>query len=341
MESLLRENIIEPSRSPWRAQVVISSGEGRKRRLVIDYSQTINRFTVPDSYPLPRIDQTVKDISQYAMYSVIDLRKAYYQLEIDAKEREFTAFQAGKELYQFRRVPMGVTNGVSAFQRFINGFIKKHKLKATFAYLDDLTVCGRTKAEHDENLAAFMSAASADGLSLNSAKSKFGLNEICVLGYLISKGLTTPDPHRMKLLKEFPPPTTKKTLQRCLGLFAYYARWVKNFSEKVKPLVRVTEFPLPSDAVNAFEAIKNDIIHAGSATIDEDVPFSMETDASNDTVAGTLLQDGRPVAFYSRTLNPGERIMPIIEKEALAIVECIRKWRQFVCLRRFVVITDQ
>ena len=341
VQRLLREDVIEPSESPWRAQVVITSNENRKRRMVIDFSRTINRFTLLDAYPLPRIDDVVQSIAEYRVFSVIDLSNAYYQIEICDSDRPFTAFQAGANLYQFKRIPMGVTNGVSAFQRFMNDFIHTNNLEATFSYLDDITVCGKDQSDHDSNLKRFLEAASKYNLQFNKEKSKFSLTTIDILGYRISNGELKPDPERLRPLLEFPEPRTIKALQRCIGLFAYYAKWVPNYSKKIRPLVECTNFPLSQTALQAFASIKDDISRSVIKVVDTDLPFVVETDASDKAIAGTLLQCGRPVAFFSRSLNHSEARHHIVEKEAYAIIECVRKWRHFLAGRHFTVITDQ
>ena len=112
--------------------------------MVIDYSQTINRFTLLDAYPLPCIDEQMND--------AIDLKDAYYQIPLRDEEKCFTAFEAAGKLYQYKRMPFGVTNGVACFQRVMDESISDNKLHGTYAYLDNLTVCGRDQDEHDANL---------------------------------------------------------------------------------------------------------------------------------------------------------------------------------------------
>ena len=341
IQQLLLDDVIEVSDSPWRAQVVVTSNGNRKKRMVVDFSKTINRFTMLDAYPLPRIEDIVHSIANYRIFSVIDLSKAYYQVEICERDRPYTAFQAGNQLYHFKRIPMGVTNGVSAFQRFMNRFISENSLDATFAYLDDITICGKSKEEHDTNLSRFMDAAAKYNLKFNEAKSKFSQDTIDVLGYRISNGELQPDPERLRPLLEFPEPQTSKALRRCVGLFAYYAKWVPNYSKKIRPLIDCDSFPLSPDAMEAFQAIKDDIARSVIKVVDTDVPFVLETDASDRAIAGTLLQSGRPVAFHSRSLTQSECGHHIVEKEAYAIVECVRKWRHFLAGRHFTILTDQ
>ena len=171
VQKLLTEDIIEPSNSPWRAQVLVTSNDRQKKRLVVDYSQTINRFTQLDAYPLPRIDQMIETISGYEYFSTLDLHSAYHQIPIKTEERPYTAFEAKGKLYQFKRIPFGVTNGVSCFQRIIDSVISEENIQDTFAYLDNVTICGNSQEEHDRNLEHFLSSAKKFDLSFNESKS--------------------------------------------------------------------------------------------------------------------------------------------------------------------------
>ena len=116
VKRLLKENIIEPSKSPWRAQVLITTNKNHKRRMVVDYSKTINRYTQLDAYPLPRIDEMVSDITEYRIFSTLDLRSAYHQIPIKPEEKPYTAFEACGRLYQFRWIPFGLQMGSQVFK---------------------------------------------------------------------------------------------------------------------------------------------------------------------------------------------------------------------------------
>ena len=127
---LLNDDMIEPSNSPWRAQVIeVKNRQSGKPRLVIDYSRTINRFTLLGAYPLPQIDEIVTKLSKFKVFTTIDLNSAYHQIELDPLDREYTAFQAGSQLYQWWRLPFGLTNAVPEFQRAINSFAEDNNLK--------------------------------------------------------------------------------------------------------------------------------------------------------------------------------------------------------------------
>ena len=226
---------------------------------------------------------------------------------------------------------LGVTNGVACFQRAMNDFIDNNNLPSTYAYLDNITICGKNQEDHDHNLDLFLKAAEKKNLQFNKSKCVFSTRSIKLLGYLISDGEIRPDPDRMQPLKDLPVPNDSKHLKQVVGLFSYYSKWIRDFSAKIKPLSSNYEFPMPQPAVDAFQVLKGEIEKSVVRSIDENVPFTVET----------LNQGGRPVAFFSRTLQKSELKQSSVEKEACAIVEPLRHWQNFLIGRRFILITDQ
>lgn len=341
VKRMTSEDIIEKCTEscPWRAQVHIVNSS-RKRRLVVDYSQTINRFTLLDAYPLPNIDDLVNKIAKYKVFSTIDLKSAYHLVPLHPDDRDYTAFEANGQLYRFRRLSFGLTNGVACFQRIMDEIIVSNDLQGTYAYLDDLTVCGATQSEHDVNLERFLSVAKKYNMTLNENKCVFSSKTIRLLGYEIQNGELRPDPTRLEPLQTMPDPDNNKGLQRIIGVFAYYSRWVPRFSDRIRPLLDAS-IPLSIKAREAIADLKNAILKSVKMKIDENLPFTVETDASDSAIGATLSQEGRPVAFFSRTLSGAERNHHAVEKEAYAIVESVRKWRHYLLARRFTLLTDQ
>ena len=340
---LLDEGIIEPSTSPWRAQVVVSKDplNRHKKRLCIDYSQTINLYTELDAYPLPRIDDMVNKLAKYKVFSTFDLKSAYHQVPIKGSDRKYTGFEANGRLYQFCRVPFGLTNGVAVFQRAMDRFVQEEKLDDTFPFLDNITVAGQDQEEHDKNAEKFHEAIKRRNLTLNEGKSIESKPFINVLGYCVGNGVIAPDEERLRPLQEFPPPKNIQSLRRVVGMFAYYAKWIPNFSDKIRPLVEATNFPLEETALSAFNMLKKELEKATLQSIDESLPFVVECDASEVALSATLNQGGRPVAFMSRSLHGSELHYPPVEKEAMAIIEAVRKWQHFLAGRHFTLKTDQ
>ena len=165
------------------------------------------------------------------------------------------------------------------------------------------------------------------------------VKKITVLGYEIENGRISPDKNRLQPLLKLAEPKTLKELKQVRGLFAYYAKWIVNFSTKIRPLIDAEIFPLSHCAKRAFQTLKKDLADVTLMSIDEDRSFVLETDASNVAISATLNQNGKPVAFFSRTLNKSQKMYPTVEKEAMSIVEAIR--HHFLRRKKFELITDQ
>ena len=190
-------------------------------------------------------------------------------------ERQYTAFEAAGDLYQFTRIPFGVTNAVAKFQRLMNEFIESHSLEKIFAYIDDIIICGSTVEEHNTNLEQFMNAAIIANITINKEKSEFLSTQINYLGHCISKDKIMPDPDRLRPLTEMPAPSSSRSLQRCLGMFSYYSKWIPNYSDKINPLLGITSFPLNEVQRECFQNIKNEICGASIAPFSDDIPFEV------------------------------------------------------------------
>ncbi|XP_076052612.1 uncharacterized protein LOC143032026 [Oratosquilla oratoria] len=264
LSRLLSESIIEPSISPWRAQVVVVKDplDRHKKRLCIDYSQTINQYTELDAYPLPRIEDMVHSLAKYKVFSTFDLKSAYHQISIKESERKYTAFEGAGKLYQFCRVPFGVTNGVAVFQRAMDKLVGDEGLKDTFPYLDNITVAGSTQDEHDSNVKKFLEVIQKRKLTHHESKSVKSVPTINVLGHCVGNNVIRPDPDRLRPLQELPPPTNIGSLRRVQGLFAYYAKWIPGFSDKIQPLINTKTFPLSESALAAFNTLKRQLTDA-------------------------------------------------------------------------------
>ena len=225
----------------------------------------------------------------------------------------------------------------------IDQLIDKYRLKGVFAYVDNITVSGYDNADHDLKLKALLAASQAENLTFNTDKCVFEKNQIDLLGYRVSHLKIRPDLKRLRPLRELPLPKSKTELQRAIGMFSYYAKWLSDFSLKIKFLIESNKnnaFPLSNESVRAFKMLKSELTSACLTCVNEGLPFTVECDASNHTLAASRNQGGRPIAFHSRTLSPSERRYSAAEKEAAAVIDAVRKWSHFLFSGRFRLITD-
>ena len=153
----------------------------------------------------------------------MDLHSAYHQVKIKDCDKPYTAFQAGHALYQFIRMPFGVTNGVACFQRIMNTIIEKAGLQGTIAYMDNVTICGKDQKDHDRNLQLFQDVASQHHITYNDSKSVYSTLKLAILSYIVEEGQIRPDPDQLRPLLDLPVPKDTKSLRRVLGFFSHYS----------------------------------------------------------------------------------------------------------------------
>ena len=167
-------------------------------------------------------------MSLHKVFSTFDLKSAYHQIPIRESDKIYTAFEACGKLWEFNRIPFGVTNGLPQFQRVIDDIVMKEGLKDTYPYLDNVTIGGTSQEEHDNNVQKFLDAIARYEMELNQSKTVSSVSGICIFGYCVGGNKIRPDPERLRPLLEFPAPTDSKSLKRALGMFAYYAKWITN-----------------------------------------------------------------------------------------------------------------
>ena len=247
------EGTIQVSTSPWQVQAFVVR-DGPKPRMVIDYSQTINRHTSKDAFPFPNMQDLLDQAAENTTFSKIDLKSAYHQIPLHRKDMSFTAFEVNGQF--------GVTNTVAAFQREMTPFVRRHNLKRTHPYLDDVIIGGRSEEEHQENLKNFLETAKIEGLTLNKAKCVFGCKTVPMLGHYVGAGSKRPDPSGIKTLMDFPIPENSSQLKRLLGFFGYNEKWIADYSNKVAPLLAAQKqlaFPLNQASRLAIAILKKEV----------------------------------------------------------------------------------
>ena len=329
IQMLLDKKIVRKSCSPYASPVVIVRKKDNSIRLYVDYRQ-LNAKTVPDAYPLPRIDDSLDALGGARLFSTLDLASGYHQVAMKEEDIEKTAFTTLFGLFEYLRMPMGLNTAPATFQRLMQTTMNDLAFQILLVYLDDLLVYSRDFDEHLERLQVVFDRLREVGLKLNPKKSQLARSSVEYLGYTVSgSGISTSE-GKISSVRNWKTPRTLRELRSFLGFASYYRRFVNGFAKLALPLNRLVsttyqkggEKKRKSKHVSiaqdwdakcqqSFQDLKDALTTApvlGYADFSQ--PFILETDASLDGLGAVLSQEQeggrRVIAYASRSLRPAE-----------------------------------
>ena len=344
---LLEQGFIRPSTSPWGSPVLFVSKKDGGLRFCVDY-RALNRLTVKNSYPLPRIDGLLDQVGTAQYFSVIDLRSGYHQMRIAEDDVPKTAFRTRYGHFEFLVVPFGLTNAPASFMSIVNKIFHDYSDRFVMAYLDDILIYSISWKEHMKHLELVLSRLRANKLYAKLSKCTFGVQEIEYLGFVLKAGKIAMNPNKTDAIKAWIRPKSRRDVQSFLGLINYYRRFIKDCSKIAKPLTELTKdvpFQWSDDAETAFRKLKHTVISAPVLyQFDPSRKIYVTTDACRIGIGAVMEQDfedGRhPVCFASKTLNSAQQNYAAHDLELLGIMETLRAWRCYLHGRKFIVYTD-
>ncbi|KAL0349651.1 UNVERIFIED_CONTAM: Retrovirus-related Pol polyprotein from transposon.6 [Sesamum radiatum] len=245
LEELLDKGFIRPSISPWGAPVLFIKKKDGSIRLCIDYRQ-LNRITIKNKYPLPRIDDLLDQLKGATVFSKIDLRSGYWQLRVEEGSIPKTAFRTRYGHYEFVVMPFGLTNAPAAFLSLMNKTLQLFLDQFVIVFIDDILIYSSSREEHEQHLRAVLQILREKQLYAKFSKCEFWMEEIAFLGHVVSKeGGVQPDPAKVKAIMDWEPPKNVSEVRSFLGLAGYYRRFVKDFSVVAKPLTNLLKKNAP------------------------------------------------------------------------------------------------
>ncbi len=371
LRDLLSSGVIQESQSPFSSPIVVVRKKNGDVRLCIDYRK-LNLQTVKDAYALPNLEETFSALTGSRWFSVLDLKSGYYQIEVEESDKPKTAFVCPLGFWEFNRMPQGVTNAPSTFQRLMEKCMGDINLKEVLVFLDDLIIFSDTLEEHERRLLNVLSRLKEYGLKLSLEKCKFCQTSVRYLGHIVSERGVETDPEKIQALKTWPSPKNLKELRSFLGFSGYYRRFIKDYSRIVKSLNDLTSGypPLrkggkktdkkgpyyhPKDPFGdrwtplCEEAFQSVIEKLTTAPVlgfaDTKLPYFLHTDASTKGLGAALYQNQggqmRAIAFASRGLSYSESRYPAHKLEFLALKWAVtEKFSDYLYGSQFTVVTD-
>ena len=347
---MLQKGLIEPSSSPFCAPVLFVRKKDGSLRMCIDY-RGLNKITIRNSYPLPRIDDLFDKLQGATTFSSLDLLSGYYQLRLHPDDIPKTAFRTPTGLYQYRVLPMGLTNAPSVFMSTMNRVL--HGLPFAVVYLDDILIFSKSPEEHVRHVEEVLRRLQRDKFYAKLSKCDFFQTSLKFLGHIVSKDGISPDPEKVRVILEWPTPTNVKDVRSFLGLANYFRKYVNHFSEMAIPLTNLTKGNISKrkskstsiewdeSCQRAFDAIKHALSTAPVLALpDFTKPFVLTTDASGHTIGAILLQEGRAIAYESKKLTPAEMNFHTPDRELLAVIHALKLWRCYLEGPTFTIVTD-
>ncbi|KAI3761819.1 hypothetical protein L1987_52241 [Smallanthus sonchifolius] len=239
LQELSEKGFIRPSVSPWGAPVLFVKKKDGSFRMCIDYRE-LNKLTVKNRYPLPRIDDLFDQLQGSACFSKIDLRSGYHQLRVLEEDIPKTAFRTRYGHYEFMVMPFGLTNAPAVFMDLMNRVCRPYLEKFVIVFIDDILIYSKTKKDHEEHLRLVLDLLKKETLFAKFSKCEFWLNEVQFLGHIVNEKGIHVDPAKIEAVKNWKAPMTPTEVRSFLALAGYYRRFISNFSKVAVPLTALT-----------------------------------------------------------------------------------------------------
>ncbi|GFT19548.1 retrovirus-related Pol polyprotein from transposon 297 [Trichonephila clavipes] len=337
IDKMLRDGTICPFNSPYASPVVLTRKKNdlppdspEAYRFAIDYRK-LNVITKYPRYPLPVIDDLLTNIPHTGVMSTLDLRSGYFQLAISPKDIEKTAFITGNGTFAFLRMPFGLSGAAPNFRKAIGIILKPVIERFVLVYMDDVMITSLSFKDHLDHLNQVFTLLRDAWLTLNKEKCHFTRDKLKYLGLIISKDGIETDSNKIRAITEMRPPKNNREVSKFLGMTGWYQKFIRRYADICEPLYQLkkgAKFNWSKELHDSFDKIKRTLTEAPVLQLPNfSEQFNLFTDASGVGIGAVLQQNQQHIAFASRTLNKTERHNMVTERECLAVIWALNKFK--------------
>ncbi|KAG7567587.1 Integrase catalytic core [Arabidopsis thaliana x Arabidopsis arenosa] len=341
---LMERGHIRESMSPCAVPVLLVPKKDGSWRMCVD-CRAINNITVKYRHPIPRLDDMLDELHGSSIFSKVDLKSGYHQIRMKEGDEWKTAFKTKQGLYEWLVMPFGLTNAPSTFMRLMNHVLRAYIGHFVVVYFDDILVYSKSLEEHVDHLKMVLEVLRKEKLYANLKKCTFGRNNLVFLGFVVSTDGVKFDEEKVKAIREWPSPKSVGEVRSFHGLAGFYRRFVKDFSTLAAPLIEVIKknvgFKWEQAQEDAFQALKEKLTNAPVLSLPDFIKtFEIECDASGVGIGAVLMQDKKPIAYFSENLGGATLNYPTYDKELYALVRALQTWQHYLWPKEFVIHTD-
>jgi hypothetical protein len=347
---LLDKNIIRESDSEYASPVILVKKKDGSDRMCVDF-RALNRITVKDRYPLPLIEDHIDRLGGSKYFTSLDMASGFHQIPIDEPSIHKTGFVTPEGHYEYLKMPFGLCNSPTVYQRIINNTLRKFiEAGNVLVYIDDVLLLSMSVKEGINLLLDVLKTLTEAGFSINLKKCSFLTTEVEYLGRVISHGQVRPSPRKIDALVNAPVPANVKQVRQFLGLAGYFRRYIKDYATKTASISRLTKKDIKFQWGSEQEHVRQDLVKSLTsepilAIFDPNLATELHTDASSVGYGAVLLQthsggNKRVVAYYSKVTQGAESRYHSYELETLAVVKALQHFRHYLIGVEFKIVTD-
>jgi hypothetical protein len=302
-------------------------------------------MTVKNRFPMPLVDEILDELAGTQYFSSLDMTAGYHQIRMGEEDEHKTTFKTHHGHYQFRVMPFGFTNAPATFQFAMNSILEPFLRKFVLVFINDIHIYSPTLQDHVQHLKQVFTVLRHHQFYLKRKKCVFAQAELQYLGHIISKEGVATDPCKTEAMVRWLVPTSVTELRGFLGLTGYYRKFVRHYGTLAKPLTILLQgkkaWVWTLEAQRAFEHLKKAMTQTHVLALPRfEIPFVVETDACDEGIGAVLMQEHKPLAFLSKALGMKNKQLSIYEKEFLALIMAVDRWRPYLQRSPFTIMTD-